>query len=160
MRGRPSDYNNEIADKICGLLIEGMSLREICRQEGFPAIGTVTRWLVKHKEFQVQYAYAREAQADTLADEILDIADNAKNDWMIRDGKKVENQESIRRTQIRIDSRKWLAGKMRPKKYGEKIISEVSGVDGSPIAIENVSFKNLTDAELANMQKLLEKAGK
>jgi hypothetical protein len=158
MRGRPSDYNTEIADKICDLLAEGMSLREICRQDGFPSVGAVCRWLGKNEEFHKQYARAREAQADAIADEILDIADNAKNDWMIRDGKPVENHESIRRAQLRIDSRKWLAGKMRPKKYSDKIISEVSGPDGNPIAMENVSLKGLTDKELENMQKMLEKA--
>src|SRR3546814_8525986 len=47
------------------------------------------------------------------------------NDWMLRkvgeEEKWVENGEAIRRSQLRIDARKWMAGKLKPKKYGEKL---------------------------------------
>lgn len=123
---RPSEFNQEIADKICERLIEGDSLRELSRDEGFPSAGTILRWVARYPEFQKQYAHAREAQADALFDEILDIADDGSNDWMERNGKDDEpgwqfNGEAARRSQIRIDARKWMAGKMRPKKYGDKL---------------------------------------
>lgn len=79
------------------------------------------------------YAHAREAQAATLFDEILDIADDARNDWMEKrsaEGEQVgwqENGEAIRRSQLRIDARKWVAGKLRPKKYGDKLDVERGG---------------------------------
>lgn len=41
---------------------------------------TVLRWLKKHDEFRVQGAHAREVQADTIVDQILDIAANGRND--------------------------------------------------------------------------------
>jgi len=131
--GRPTDYSQELVDAICESIADGVSLRSICSQGAMPSKSTVFKWLAKYHEFHDQYARARETQADTLADEILDIADDGRNDWMIRNGVAVENGEAIRRSQIRIDSRKWLAGKMRPKKYGEKIVQEQSGVDGGPI---------------------------
>lgn len=123
--GRPSDYTEELADKICERLVEGQSLRAICADETMPGVSTVCRWLGKHTEFREQYARAREAQADTLADEILDIADDAVNDWMERrrqDGSvdEVVNAEHIQRSRLRVDSRKWLAAKLQPKKYGDK----------------------------------------
>jgi len=34
---------------------------------------------------------------------------------------------------LRVDSRKWLASKLAPKKYGEKVSAELSGPDGGPI---------------------------
>lgn len=126
MTGRPSDFTQEIADAICERLADGESLRSICSADDMPNKATVFRWLAAHKSFSDQYACAREAQADTIADEILDIADDGSNDWMEKrddEGGNLgwkENGEAIRRSQLRIDARKWLAGKMKPKKYGDK----------------------------------------
>lgn len=123
--GRPTDYTTEIADAICERIADGESLRSICSDDGMPNKATVFRWLGKHEEFGDQYARAREAQADTLFDEVLDIADDARNDWMERNGDGdagyVANGEHIQRSRLRIDARKWMAGKMRPKKYGDSM---------------------------------------
>lgn len=70
---------------------------------------------------------AREAQADTLADEILDIADDATNDFMMTEQGLKYDGDSVQRSRLRVDSRKWLAGKLRPKKYGDKIETEHTG---------------------------------
>lgn len=141
--GRPTDYNEEIANKICDLISDGQSLRKICERQDMPAKGTVLRWVSVHKEFQDQYAYARELQADVLFDETLDIADqyDPEND--------TENPDHIQRARLRIDTRKWIAGKLRPKKYGEKVINEHSGPDGKPIQTQNVT--DLSDDELARI---------
>ncbi|MFX3756332.1 hypothetical protein ACJBQH_10410, partial [Streptococcus suis] len=87
-------------DVICERIVEGQSLREIVRDPVMPASSTVFKWLSQFPSFAEQYTRAREAQADTIFDEILDIADNAQNDWMERAGEDggtslVENRESI-----------------------------------------------------------------
>jgi hypothetical protein len=131
MVGRPSDYTQDKVDAICELLATGISLREICRRDDMPATGTVCRWLGENPAFQEQYARARELQADALFEETLDIADNAANDWMERnDGENVSyqlNGDHVQRSKLRIDTRKWMAGKLRPKVYGEKVLNEHSG---------------------------------
>jgi hypothetical protein len=94
-----------------------------------------------HPEFQDQYAHAREAQADAIFDDILEIADDGRNDWMEKkdsEGENIgwrENGEALRRSALRVDARKWMAGKLRPKKYGDKVVNEHSGPDGGPIPI-------------------------
>ena len=130
--GRPSRYNERTAFVICGRLAKGQSMREICRDSHMPSAGTVYRWLSVNEEFQEQYARARKAQADTIFEEILDIADDAKNDWMKRQGgdgqeQWVMNGEHVQRSRLRIDARKWMLGKMNPKKYGDKQEVEHSG---------------------------------
>lgn len=145
--GRPSDYTPELAAKICGRIADGQSLRAICRAEDMPASSTVFVWLQLHAAFTEQYARAREAQADALADDILEISDDARNDWMEREIKgggteRVVDQEHIGRSRLRVDARKWLASKLKPKKYGEKIDHEHTGKGGGPIVISS------TDAEL------------
>lgn len=107
-----------------------------------PNKATVFRWLSKHNEFSDQYARARDEQAESLFDEILDIADDGRNDWMAarRDDDEgagwKENGEAIRRSQMRIDARKWMAGKLKPKKYSDKQI--LSGDPDAPVKMEIV----------------------
>ena len=77
-------------------------------------------------------------QADTLADEITDIADDSSNDWMDRKTKsgdtiRVIDHEAINRSRLRVDARKWIASKLKPKKYGEKLDLTHQGPNGGPI---------------------------
>jgi hypothetical protein len=93
----------------------------------------VFKWLKERPELVEQYTRAREAQADRIFDEILEIADDASNDFMARKSggeegaEEAVNHENIQRSRLRIDARKWMAGKLAPKKYGEKIEANVSG---------------------------------
>ena len=139
--GRPTDYTIDRAIEICARLATGEALTAICRDESMPNVATVYRWIESHDEFRDMYARSREDQADTLADEILEIADDGRNDWMMRataeDGKEagmVLNAEHIQRSRLRVDARKWIAAKLKPKKYGEKIAQEITGKDGGPVA--------------------------
>ena len=71
-RGRPTKYTPELTNRICERLAGGESLRAVCRDETMPDRATVLRWLGDDKaEFRDQYARAREAQAEVIADEIL-----------------------------------------------------------------------------------------
>ena len=122
--GRPSLYAEALAAEICRRLAEGETLRSVCRDKAMPNKATVLRWLTdKTKaDFRDQYVYAREMQADALFDEALEIADDASGDWTVdKDGKKTLDHENIQRSRLRVDTRKWAAGKMAPKKYGDKL---------------------------------------
>ena len=104
--GRPSGYSEEVVGTICMEIMAGKSLRTICAMEGMPAASTVYAWLGQYPEFSDMYTRAREVQADVLADEILEIADSDLDP---------------NRARVMIDARKWLAGKLRPKKYGDRV---------------------------------------
>lgn len=134
--GRPSTYSEEIADRICNGLSDCRSLRSICLDESMPDKATVFRWLAdeRYAAFRDQYARAREAQADALFDETLDIADDGSNDWIERkreDGSTdtVLDHEHVQRSKLRIETRKWMAGKLRPKVYGDKL--DLTSSDGT-----------------------------
>lgn len=102
-----------------------------------PNASTVCRWLGQNEEFRKQYAHAREAQADTLADEIIDIADGTDGATFVNDDGAAVARDPAR-DRLRVDSRKWLAGKMRPKVYGDKVTSELTGPDGGPVQVARV----------------------
>lgn len=123
---RPSKYSQQLADAICDLLVDGKSLRTICSTAKMPSRSTVIRWLAENEAFRNHYARARELQADTLAEEILDIADKAVlGERLKKDGKgKVLERQTgdmVERSKLMIDARKWYAGKLQPKKYGERV---------------------------------------
>lgn len=124
--GRPTDLTSELADAICERLADGESLRSICCDEKLPNKATVFRWLAKNGDFRDQYARAREAQADSLVDEIIDIADDAG----------LSEAFEVQQARLRVDSRKWLAGKLRPKVYGDKL--ELAGDPDRPLVTKLV----------------------
>jgi len=134
IQGRPTDYTVELADVICERLANGESMRSVCRDESTPAMTTVFRWLREKDDFRAQYAIATEERAEAFVEDMVDIADNATNDWMKSNGEDNEgyrlNGESIQRSRLRVDTRKWAASKMKPKKYGDKIQQEIVPGEG------------------------------
>jgi hypothetical protein len=129
---RPSSYSVKVADTICERLAEGKSLNSICASDDMPHKATVFRWLSSHDEFRDQYARAREAQADVLFDEILDIANTpieGTKTKLDKDGEVVEisKGDMIEHRRLQIDARKWMAGKLRPKVYGDKLDVDLTG---------------------------------
>jgi hypothetical protein len=99
-----------------------------------PAHPTVLSWVDENKEFSDQYARARELGYQGLADELLDIADDGRNDkFRDDDGHVTVDHDVIARSRLRVDTRKWLLSKMLPKVYGDRQTHEHTGADGGPI---------------------------
>jgi len=123
--GRPTKYSQELADELCAELAEGKSLRTVCLDNDMPSKQTVFRWLRTNENFCDQYARAKVEAVNAWTDEILDIADDGTNDWMTIEvngvKKRVIDHEAIQRSRLRIDTRKWIASKLVPKKYGNKL---------------------------------------
>ncbi len=103
--GRPSKYNQDIADKIVQGLSMGKTLIKVCDELKI-GYSTVTRWIVENKEFGEKYTRARENQIDYLAEDIIQIAE--------------DDSLSPETRRLMIDARKWYAGKLNGKKYGDK----------------------------------------
>lgn len=106
--GRPSIYSLELEEKICTRIAKGESLRAICRDDGMPDACTVHSWIARIEAFAKHYALAREDQADCYADEITEIADAA-------------TPLDVNVARLRVDARKWVASKLKPKKYADRV---------------------------------------
>lgn len=135
--GRPTLYSDEMAATICSRLSSGESLRSICRSEGMPHVSTVMGWVFRNSEFFIQYRAAREMQAEVLADELLEIADDGSNDWMERHGNSPGyriNGEALQRSSLRINTRQWIASRLLPKRWGDKQQVTHQNPDGTPVA--------------------------
>lgn len=133
--GRPSRYTNKLADKICKMIAEGQSVRSICSKKDMISMQTFFRWRRENEEFREQYARACEERSYRYAEEIIEIADDATNDYMEQHDESDEltgyklNGENIQRSRLRIDTRKWLMSKLNPKVYGDKLDMTTNGND-------------------------------
>lgn len=108
MTGRPRlVLSDEQLSTIFSGLADGQSLRSICRDNAMPAISTIMKLLSEDAAFAEQYARARAAGDDAMAEDIQAIADDGELDPNDR--------------RIRIDARKWLLAKRQPRKYGDKL---------------------------------------
>ena len=119
-------FTQEKADAICELLANGASLRKSAAEIGVSA-PTVLRWCEENPAFSEQYASARARGYQLLADEIIDISDDATGDVVETEQGPRVDAERVARSKLRVDSRKWMLSKMLPKLYGDKIDLNHSG---------------------------------
>jgi hypothetical protein len=152
--GRPSSYSEDKAAEICARLVEGESLKSICRDPMMPDIKTVYLWMSQNEIFLHQYAKAKEDQADTMQEEILDIADTEPSQVVDEKGIARVDAGHVNWMRLRIDSRKWIAAKLKPKKYGDRQI--IAGDKDNPLTVtpESTFFADLlTKMEQARRDK-------
>lgn len=120
--GRATIFSDALADRICTELASGRSARSVCNDKGMPSMQTFWRWLRENPAFREQYARAKQEAADALVEEMLDIADDASGDYVEdAQGRLRFNSENVQRARLRIDTRKWIASKLKPQRYGERL---------------------------------------
>ena len=143
--GRPIGYTPEIADRICTLIAEDeLSLRQICAQDGLPAIATVYEWFRKFPEFAEQYARARSDQAHSSVYRLQEL-----------EGKVERGEIEPNAARVIADSIKWRASKLQPKAYGDRI--QHSGDPDAPIQhAVALDFSSLKPAERNALRGILE----
>jgi len=146
--GRPTLYTQELADYICEQLAEGKSMRTVAKDEKLPSMQTMFTWLRVHKEFLEQYTRAKEEAADLLVEEMLEIADEVSNDTISTDKGDKPNSEWINRSRLRVDTRKWVASKLKPKKYGDKVDLTTNGKDLVQPILGGASVNKNTNDEI------------
>lgn len=152
---------DDIFFQVCERMVEGESVRSICRDESMPSISTFMKCLRDNPSYADSYAKAIQMRADAMFEEILDIADDGSNDFMLRNAEDptsvVLNGEHVQRSRLRVDSRKWALARMNSKKYGDK--HYVGGMEDAPIKVQNtIDVSNMTMEELDLLEKVLSNA--
>ena len=128
---RPNALDEGLMFEICERIADGETVRQIAASDHMPTASTIYLTLARNETFSDQYARAREAQLERWEDELLEIADDATNDFVERKGKDgssfmAVDHDHVTRSRLRIDARKWLMAKRMPKKYGERVEHEVN----------------------------------
>jgi hypothetical protein len=126
-------YTPKLAAKFCAAVAEGdKSIRAICKLPGMPSKATVFRWLAENEDFRKMYELAKDEQADTFIDEIVEIADSARG-----------TKTAVAKAKLQIYARVEAAQKMKPRKYGRQL--QLTGDGGGPVQHQ---VSKLSDAEL------------
>lgn len=142
---RPTRYTDALADEVCERLANGETATAICRDPRMPKWATLKRWEREDEDFARRYEVARKQCCEYHTDEIVEIADNAVNDYVMRaDGKRVFDRESFERSRLRVDARKWNASKILRHTYGDKSEVDVRTPDG--VTVRNEERNALIDA--------------
>ena len=138
--GRQSLYTPQLAALICERIAHGESLVAISGKQGLPTRQTILEWLKLHSDFEAMYRQAREDQADTLADEIIAIADSVKDAGPA-------DSARVNAARLRVDARKWTAAKLKPKVYGDRVEAALTGA----VTVEHT----ITDEDRAKVLALI-----
>ncbi len=105
--GRPRIMTDGLWQIFFSRLVNGESLRQICRDEMMPCRETVYSLLRENPQFLDQYRQARELQLHYFTDRILEIADNVE-----------PNIQAIQKARLQINALKWVAARQSRQEYG------------------------------------------
>jgi Transposase len=106
-------------------------------------------WILEDEAKSKQYVLATEKRADAIFEEILEIADEGHGTFTDELGNIKIDSASVQKKRLQIDTRKWMLGKLNPKKYGDKMQTEHSG---------EIKTVNLTDEEVKKINNNLEQS--
>lgn len=125
-----------------------------------PDYTAIMDWLREDADIAHQYACAKEAQADWMAEEMIEIADVSrvgKKTTIKSNGDTEEvTSDMVDRARLQVETRKWLMGKLRPKKYGDTSKLQVGGDPNGPpigVAVDTSALMAALEAKLASTDK-------
>lgn len=131
-------------DEFMAHICAGGHLNGFCKLHGFSYTGML-EFIHADSSRSEMYARARQERADLLADEIVEIADEecttvkASKHGSADDGEGetevVFDAVAVARNKLRVDARKWVASKLKPRVYGDKL--ELSGEIGTPTKLSD-----------------------
>lgn len=145
-------YTKELGEEICQRIANGASGVQICKDPDMPDWPTIARWVKQREDFGALYREARELQAQYWADSIIDIADDATNDYMERTRRgtteRVFDRETFERSRLRVQGRQWMVSRLLRQLYGDRI--GLTGSDGEgPVGVKVETKGQLIDSIIA-----------
>ena len=153
-KGSGSKYTDDIADRICDLVSNGVNLRKVCRMEGMPAWRTVYDWVVARPDFAARLARARDMGYDALAEEALEISNTPVMGQKQVMGDKATYttvEDMLGHRKLQIETRLKLLACWDPRRYGNKV--QLGGDADNPIKVEaEVQAEKLLGAMLKNTE--------
>lgn len=108
--GRPSTYTEEQEVSLLGHMTSGGSLVRWCQANGVSPV-TVYGWMARRPDFAMRYAQARADRVETHVEQLLDIADSTEG----------LSRDEVESAKLRIETRKWIAAKLKPAAYGDRL---------------------------------------
>jgi len=128
-RGRPTKYNQELADLICERVgTHTCGLPKLCEMfDDMPNQETIYAWRYKYDDFSNNYAKAKMRQAELMAEELNKIASEVHT-YIDAEGNTRYDAAFTAAQRLKIDTIKWQATKLAPKIYGDRTQNTVTVV--------------------------------
>lgn len=122
--GRPTEWpeDSPVWGEVVMRMSTGKSLSSVLKEPGMPPWTTFNRMLRKSDILREDYDKAVQDRADRLADELLELADEEPPEGL--EGPAASAW--VQRKRLQVDTRKWIASKLKPRTYGDRIDVSVS----------------------------------
>lgn len=160
--GKRPKCDDAIFDDVLSMIAAGIPLRQICRYPDMPTKDAIYKYLedetdpADHNRRLARYARARKIGFDEIAEEGLEIVDDASNDYMERERDGVPeivlDRENIQRSKLRFEARLKLLAVWDPKRYGEML--KLGDPDANPL--QNGKSEMSTSDMAIGIAKLME----
>ncbi len=117
--GRPVKWpkDHPVFMEIVGRVTAGKSLSTVLRDKEMPEWVTFYRMLEQDPKLRQAYDKAIQDRADRMADEILELSDEAMPDGL----EGAMASAWVQQKRMQVDARKWIASKLKPRTYGDRI---------------------------------------
>jgi hypothetical protein len=152
--GRPSKYTPELAQEIFSRLRTGEPLLQICKDEKMPTRQAVYDWIERDPDLSLQFAHAREAGCDAIAEGLLEISDTlhfGETQVMGDKNSTTTVADMLGHRKLRIETRLKLLACWNPAKYGTKV--QVGGDKENPLKVEaSIQADSLLEALIKNAE--------
>ena len=135
----------EIVDKVSA----GKSVSTVLRDEGMPNWTVFQAMLAQDAKLAAAYEKAVQDRADRLADEILQLSDEQMPDGL----EGAMASAWVQQKRMQVDARKWIASKLKPRTYGDRIdmtvrderISVLGALEAAQARVQTLQLDNVTD---------------
>ena len=114
--GRPPVYSNEVWKSIFDRVGGGASLTTALKETGL-SYTHAYRLMDADPKLAEAYERAKKDRASRMAEEIIELADAPIPEHL----QGVEISAWVAQKRLQVDARKWVAAKLHPKVYGDKI---------------------------------------
>jgi hypothetical protein len=151
--GRPVEWeeDNPVWEEVVSRMATGKSLSSVLREPGMPPWATFNRMLRSNEQLRVAYDKAVQDRADKLADEIIELSDAVMPEGL----RGPEASAWVQQKRLQVDARKWVASKLKPRTYGDRIdvsvvdqrISVIDAINEAQARVE-YDRSNVTDIEV------------
>jgi hypothetical protein len=153
--GRPVEWeeDNPVWEEVVSRMATGKSLSSVLREPGMPPWATFNRMLRSNEQLREAYDKAVQDRADKLADEIIELSDAV----MPKGLRGPEASAWVQQKRLQVDARKWVASKLKPRTYGDRIdvsvvdqrISVIDAINEAQARVE-YDRSNVTDIDVKN----------
>ena len=149
--GRPEKWpqDHPVWREIVARVSAGKSLSTVLRDKDMPGWATFQDMLTANDKLRQAYDKAVQDRADRMADEILELSDEEMPAHL----EGAMASAWVQQKRMQVDARKWIASKLKPRTYGDRIdmtvrderISVLDALEAAQSRVKTLVIDNVTD---------------